>query len=105
MLSLNVPVGGAGVERIELLRDITNQDITEKLAEDALYNSMQARAVELDKDGTGLPGVTYVAIFDALLSGDLDLYLASFQYNKKVLDGYVDILRGELGVVYESMVG
>jgi hypothetical protein len=105
-VSLNDPVHeDGGGEMIDMLGDVTNQDVVEKMHADALYEKMRARVLELDSVVSGLPGFTYKGIFDALVSGSIGEYVAGYPYNRRVLSTYIEKLRGELGSVCSEFAG
>jgi hypothetical protein len=104
-LSLNQTVDEDGDEMIDLLGDVTNQDVVEKLHADALYEKMQARVLELDSVVNGLPGFTYKGIFDAMVDGSMSEYVSRYPYNRTILSSYIEKLRGELESVYCEFEG
>jgi hypothetical protein len=97
-LSLNVPVGddNGSVEWLDMLEDVANQDVLERLQAEALYQRMRARVLELDLDGTGVYGVSYKAIFDALVSDSWDDFKSASTCGGRLLDFCVTKLRNEL---------
>jgi hypothetical protein len=109
-LSLNTPVrsrdgeDGVEAERIDFLPDL-NQDFVEQLQASALYEMMSAKVLEMDSEGTGLSGLSYKSIFDALVMGSFDALKSNTKYAKGVLEFYVSKLRKELDKVRVGWVG
>jgi hypothetical protein len=109
-LSLNVPAqnsngeGGGGAERIDLLPDL-NQDLVEQLQASALYEVMNSKVLEMDSVGTGLSGLSYKSIFNALIMNSFDSLKENTTYSKGVLEFYVSKLRKELATVRDAWVG
>jgi DNA-directed RNA polymerase specialized sigma24 family protein len=109
-LSLNAPVRSSGVEgdglveRVDLLPDL-NSDVVEQLQASALYERMRSRVLEMDSEGTGLSGLSYKTIFNALVTGSFDTLKESTNYSKGVLEFYVSKLRGELEAVRGAWAG
>jgi hypothetical protein len=108
-VSLNVPVRdrageGAGPERIDFLPDL-NQDLIEQLQANALYEMMNAKVLEMDLAGTGLSGLSYKAIFNALVMNSFDVLKANTPYSKGVLEFHVSKLRKELKAVRDAWAG
>jgi DNA-directed RNA polymerase specialized sigma24 family protein len=91
-----------GDEIIDMLKDVTNQDVVEKMQADALFEKMQARVVELDSGAGDLPGFTYKEIFESLVDGSINDLVGVYPYGKKILNTYISKLRKELeSVCYE----
>jgi hypothetical protein len=108
-VSLNAPVRdrvgeGAGLERIDFLPDL-NQDLVEQLQANALYEAMNARVLKLDSEGAGLSGLSYKAIFNALVTGSFDVLKVTTKCGKGVLEFHVSKLRKELAAVRDAWAG
>jgi hypothetical protein len=91
-------------ERIDLLQDL-NQDFVEQLQASALYEVMNAKVLEMDSVGTGLSGLSYKSIFDALVTDSFDVLRENTRYANGVLEFYVSKLRKELAEVRVGWVG
>jgi hypothetical protein len=85
-----------------MLEDLSGYDIVEQLQANALYQEMKAKVIELDSIGTGVAGLTYHAIFDALVTNSFKVFKSSCRCGKKLLDFYVSRLRSELESVREA---
>jgi hypothetical protein len=101
-LSLDTPVGDSGEGWIDLLEDSSGYDIVEQLQANALYQEMKAKVIELDSIGTGVAGLTYHAIFDALVTNSFKVLKSACKCEKRLLDFYVSRLRSELRFVREA---
>ena len=94
-MSLNKKVGD-DVESIDFLADLS-QDVEKNYEYTELYDTLLGKAKELDKEGTGLPGVSYLDIFDVWVNGEsLDDYFKKFKYPKPLLEQYVYDFRTQL---------
>jgi len=105
-LSLNKTYKNNNCELMDVI-PAKGLDIFTKYERKFLYKAFKAKVTEMDKLGTGLPGFTYKGIFDIWINGQsMDAYLRSFEYEKPLLNAYVDELRSELREIayYYDMV-
>jgi hypothetical protein len=86
---------------LESLLDPKARNVAEECEAKVLYEKFKAKALELDEEGSGLVGVTYTAILDALVTGQ-PLETCFKDYKKKSLNFCVAKLRESLSEVYQE---
>ena len=104
-LSLDIPVGENNDSENGVFLKDTSRDVVAEYEAKALYEVMYARTLELDKEGTGLPGFSYKEVFNILINGEsLDDYFKKFKYPKDLLEQYVYDYRAQLHEAVSDMV-